>query len=511
MVFKAVRDRGEAADTIVTRYVEQDEVAWYKKSNLRSLYLLLFPACVAAAMASGFDASMIGGLQTVDYWDEYFGRPRNHVLGLISSMYALGSIFAFPVAPLVNDRFGHRVSVLVGSVIMIFGAALQAGSVNYPMFVIARWILGFGLPFSSIAAYSLVAELSHPKERATIIAFSCSMCFCGTILAAGVTFGTFNFRSNWSWRIPSLLQALPSFIQISFIYFIPESPRWLISKGWKEDAYDILVKYHAEGNCDSEFIKAEFAQIESTLKLEQENMKRSWKEMIATPGMRRRVLIASFLGVFTYWSGGGLIFYYLKRILEGVGVTDNRTVNQVNLSCTCWGLITSIICGYFAPRFKRRTVCLASTLFMLLVYIGWTISAALCSSQADKAASVAVLVMIFLYILAFNMGWGALNYAYVVEIFPFTVRSRGLAVFQWWEGVIGFCNQYVNPIGLANAGWKFYISYCVLAAFEVCFVYFIFPETSGRTLEELTFLFEPEDMKRRQEEAIEVALHGDVL
>lgn len=82
---------------------------------------------------------------------------------------------------------------------------------------------------------------------------------------------------------------------------------WLISKGRRDDAFDILVKYHAEGDRESEFVKAEFAQIESTLKIEQENANRGWKELFATPGMRRRVIIASFLGLFTQWSGNGMI------------------------------------------------------------------------------------------------------------------------------------------------------------------------------------------------------------
>ena len=125
-------------------------------------------------------------------------------------------------------------------------------------------------------------------------------------MAAGVTLGTFSMPSNWGWRIPSLLQVIPSSLQILFMYFMPESPRWLISKGRNEEAFAILVKYHAEGDRNSEFVKAEYAQIEKTLEIELENSKQSWKEMVVTAGMRRRVLICSGLGLFTQWSGNGL-------------------------------------------------------------------------------------------------------------------------------------------------------------------------------------------------------------
>ena len=74
--------------------------------------------------------------------------------------------------------------------------------------------------------------------------------------------------SDWGWRIPSFLQVVPSLLQVSFIWFLPESPRWLVSKGRGDEAYAILVKYHAEGDESSDFVKAEYTQIEETLEAE---------------------------------------------------------------------------------------------------------------------------------------------------------------------------------------------------------------------------------------------------
>ncbi|KAG8685285.1 hypothetical protein FRC09_014850, partial [Ceratobasidium sp. 395] len=216
---------GAAADPVVTRYVEQDKVPWYSKPNLRALYLLLIPTCMGVEMTSGFDSSMMNGLQGVAYWDNFFGKPRGNLLGIMSSMYSLGAICALPFVPYVNDRFGRRTAIFFGSVLMVLGAALQASSVNFPMFVMSRWILGLGIPFAIIAASTLIGELSYPKERAVMTSLFNASWFVGAIIAAGVTLGTFNMKSNWSWRIPSLLQAVPSLFQISFVYFIPESPR----------------------------------------------------------------------------------------------------------------------------------------------------------------------------------------------------------------------------------------------------------------------------------------------
>lgn len=112
--------------------------------------------------------------------------------------------------------------------------------------------------------------------------------------------------SNWGWRIPSFLQVAPSLLQVSFIWFLPESPRWLVSKGRGDEAHAILVKYHAEGNENSEFVKAEYTQIKETLEAELKIARINRKEALSTPGMRKRIIIASSLALFTQWCGVGL-------------------------------------------------------------------------------------------------------------------------------------------------------------------------------------------------------------
>lgn len=89
--------------------------------------------------------------------------------------------------------------------------------------------------------------------------------------------------------------------------FLPESPRYLISKDRYDEAQAILVKYHAEGDTNSLFVKAELAQIEKSIKLEMEDSKQSWFDVFKTSGMRRRLFITAFLGLFTQWSGNTLI------------------------------------------------------------------------------------------------------------------------------------------------------------------------------------------------------------
>ncbi|TFK94919.1 hexose transporter [Polyporus arcularius HHB13444] len=496
-------------DTLVGRYVQEDKVPWYRKRNLRLLYLLMFPTCIGIEMTSGFDSSMMNGLQAVPTWDAFFGHPRSTILGLLSALYSLGSICSLPFVPFVTDMWGRKFAIAFGSVIMIIGAALQTASQDFAMFVIARFLLGFGIPFAIVAASSMIGELAYPKERARIGSLFNASWFIGAIVAAGVTLGTFEMPTNWGWRIPSVLQVIPSLLQITFIWFLPESPRWLVSKGRGEEAYAILAKYHAEGDLNSEFVRLEFAEIEETLKLEKEQAKSSWRQLVAAPGMRRRLIICSFLGLATQWSGNGLTSYFLARILDNVGIHDDRTKNLINLAMTCWGFVNATTLALTAPRFRRRTMYLTCTISLTLIFTGWTIASAQYSITGSQAASRAVIAFIFLYSPAYNLGFNALTYTYLVELFPFHARAKGIAVFQWWGRAAGFFNQFVNPIGINNAGWKYYISYCIFLLFEIGVVWFLFPETSNQTLEELAFLFEGDKVRAEQQKRIEEDLHED--
>lgn len=494
----------ETADSIISRLIAADQLSWYMKPNLRNLYLVMFPTCIGIEITSGFDASMMNGLQAVSTWIAFFHNPRSAILGLLSAMYSLGAICSLPFVPILADRYGRKLSIAFGSVIMVIGAVLQGASQNFAMFVIARFILGFGIPFAIVAASSMIGELAYPKERARMGSLFNASYFIGSIIAAGVTLGTFAMNNNWAWRIPSILQVTPSIFQLMFIWFLPESPRWLISKGRGEEAFAILAKYHAEGNLDSELVKLEYAQIETTLELERENANRSSiKEMFATPGMRKRVIIASAIGLFTQWSGNGLTSYFLSPILTTIGITDDRTKNLVNLALTCWGLVNGTFLALTVTKFPRRLAYMTCTISLLLVFTAWTVASAQYSMTGSAAASRAVLAFIFLYSPAYNIGYNALSYTFLVELFPFRSRSKGIAIFQWWGRAAGFFNQFVNPIGIDNAGWKYYISYCIFLLFEVGFVWLMIPETHNRSLEELAFLYEGDKIREEQQKRIE--------
>ncbi|KAL7941114.1 general substrate transporter [Trichoderma barbatum] len=504
-----------AAEPIVTDIANEDKVAWYQKPNLRYLYFILFPACMGIELTSGFDSQLINALQIVPSWVTYFGDPQGSLKGIIAAAYSLGAILSLPFIPMVNDRFGRRWSIAGGSVIMIIGALVQGFSQHVAMYIVARMILGFGIPTCIVSGSSLIGELSYPKERPVLTSLFNVAYFIGQIIAAGITFGTNSIKSDWAWRIPSLLQMAPSVIQIIFVFMLPESPRWLVTKGRSAEANDILVKYHAEGDQNSEFVRAEMAQIQTTIELENESNKKNWLSIVATPGMRRRTIISSFLGLFTQWSGNTLISYYLGDLLAMIGHKESVFKQKINVAIACWSLIAGVTVSLLVNRFNRRTMYMACTCSLLVVYICWTVTmqqtiAGNLAGHPNKAAGAATIFFIFMYQPCYNIGYNALTYTYMVELWPYVDRSRGISLFQLFGRLASFFATFVNPIGLQNISWRWLIVYCCWLGFEIVFVYFMFPETAGRTLEELTFLFEDKELSERATMAVEKVVHHDV-
>ncbi|KAJ5286051.1 hypothetical protein N7524_001357 [Penicillium chrysogenum] len=522
MVIVGKQREENLAEPVLANLLADDRTPWYKKPNLRRLYFILFPACMGIEITSGFDSQIINTVQIVYTWNKYFGHAtgeikdglpvyaiEENIKGLLGAAYSLGAILSLPFVPYVNQLVGRRWTIMFGSGVSLVGAIIQGFSNGVGMYIVARIILGFGIPFCIVAGSSLLGELGYPKERPILTSLFNSSYFIGQIIAAAVGLGTVTIASDWAWRIPSLLQIAPAMVQIATVMFLPESPRYLVSKDRYDDAFSILTKYHAEGDRSSTIVKAELAQIERTIKLELEESKQSWWDMFRTAGMRRRLFISAFLGLFTQWSGNTLISYYLSDLLNMVGITDGVIKSKINIGIACWGLICGTALALTAPRFKRRPMYLTCASALLCVYIAWTISMERFLATNAQSAAIATIFFIFAYSPAYNLGYNALTYTYLVELFPYMGRSRGLSWFQFYGRGANFFATYVNPIGLARIAWKWLLVYCCWLLFEVVFIYFFFPETAGRTLEELSFLFEDKEKANEVAAAVHKQLDED--
>ncbi|KAH8835117.1 hexose transporter [Flagelloscypha sp. PMI_526] len=498
---------GPSSNSRVAELAANDPIPWYRKRNLRTLYFIMFPAAIGVEWASGFDGSIMNGLQSVATWDNYFGKPRGAKLGVMSAIYSLGALSSMPITPWVNEKYGRRASVIVGSVIMCIGAVLQAASVHFGMFLLARFILGMGITYALSGGSQLVGELSYNRER-PILTSAYNVCwYIGGIVAAGVTLGTFRIPTDWAWRIPSILQIVPSAFQLVFIWWLPESPRWLITQGREEQAKQILIKYHGEGE-ETEYVQLEYAEMVATIKMEIEADKIGWMDLVREKANLKRCALVAFIGTFSQWSGNGLVSYYLARVLETVGITDKRTQNKVNVGLNCWNLVTGIIASWAVGRTKRRHMYLWAVSVMWMTFVSWTAASAVFNvDHTNQHAAGAVVAMIFIY---YGFGYNAapLTYTYTIEIFPTMLRPKGTVVVQTFSKLAGAFNTFVNPIGLADIGWKYYIVYVVWLFIEGVVIFFTFPETSNKSLEELAFMFEGEEKELEAIQRTDAELGG---
>jgi len=514
------------SDPVVTQIANEDPVKWFKKPNLRTMYIYLFICCMGVEITSGFDSTLIGTLQFSDPWNAYFsngaedakGKPilTAGLLGFVSSCYQLGSILGVPIAPWFNQRFGRRWSIMTGSIIMVIGALIQGFAQNLGMYIFARMTLGFGIVFAIISGSSLIGELGHPKDRSTLTSLFNASYFIGQITAAAIALGTTEIKSNWSWRIPSLLQMCPSFLQIATVFMLPESPRWLISRDRYDEAHAILIKYHAEDDASSVLVKAEIAQIKETIQIEVGNSGQGWMQMVSSSGMRRRVLISAFLGLFTQMSGNSLLSYYQSLLYSMMGYESKFAKTRINLANACWSLLVAVIAAFAVARFKRRHMFMLSAATMCITFTSMTIAfhslrQAKDAGLRNKSAGIAALFFYFAYAPCYSIGNNALTYTYLVELFPYSVRTRGIGIEQIFGKIGGFFSNNVNPVALKAIDWKYLAIYCGWIAFEFLFIYFMYPETSGRTLEELAFLFEDKALADQAVMAVEKQIHQDEI
>lgn len=292
-----------SAHSQIVQLIGQDPVPWYRKSNLRMLYIILVPACLMSEITSGIDSSMLTGLQAVAEWNDYFNQPSGAILGLMTAAYGLGSFISLPLVAIIMDRWGRKPAIVISAAWIAAGSIIQGCSVNIAMFVVARVIMGFGLPTLLTASASLLNELVYPKQRSTIGSLLSVSYYPGAIIGSGITLSTFARPDQFSWRIPSLCQMLPCLVQLCFIWFVPESPRWLVYKGRNEQALDILAKYHAEGDRDHPLVRAEYGEIVKNIELEMNNSKRSWAELFNNRPNRWRSAIAFMVGCYSQFSG----------------------------------------------------------------------------------------------------------------------------------------------------------------------------------------------------------------
>jgi hypothetical protein len=276
----------------------------------------------------------------------------------------------------------------------------------------------------------------------------------------------------------------------------------------------MLTRYHANGDVDDRLVQEEFDQICKNIEVEADLKSAArWTAFLKTKGDRHRLAICIVLGFMQEWTGNGtsyidplcaasiltisligVISYYLAPILLSVGISDASHQAAVNISLQVWNLIFAVVGASSSDRYGRRVLWLSATTLMLVFLSTSTTMAGLFAEMNLLAAGITAVPMLFLFCAAYDFAYMPLFIAYPAEILPFQLRAKGLTT----DSIACFFNQYVNPVAFEALQWKYFIAYigCLVVAISV--VYFSFPETQGKSLEEISKIFEKDEISHRE-------------
>ncbi|KAH8590035.1 general substrate transporter [Bisporella sp. PMI_857] len=471
-----------------------DTVHWWRHKNLRRLNLLLVIPLLSI-FTQGFDGSMMNGLQAVESWRRDFGEPKGATLGLFNAAYPIGGLCAIPFISFISDGFGRRKTLALGAAVCCLGAALQAAAASLAMFVVARGVLGCGTVFLGSSGAPLITEIAHPAHRSTATALFNTSYALGSIVAAWATFGTFRINGSSAWRIPSALQGLPSVVQLLGLWFVPESPRWLMSKDRGDEALAFLAKYHGEGDENDPVVQFEYQEIQEALAYEKSIDRGSWlqnyADFVRTSGNRKRLFILLWCACISQMSGNAFISYYLSPVLASVGLTSSLEQTLINATQQMLSWFSALYFATLPQKLGRRTLFLGSGVFILICLVSITAgSAEFAKDSNNKAAGGAVVAFLYLFSPAYNFGLNGNLGLYITEVLPFSHRMRGQACFQLFATSFSLLSTYAVPVGLQRMAWKFYLIFVPWVIIEFVVVFLVFPETRGPTLEEIALIFD---------------------
>ncbi|RYO76731.1 hypothetical protein DL762_002738 [Monosporascus cannonballus] len=505
-----------------------EKVYWMREPHLRKLYAWACVLMIASA-TTGFDAMLVNTSQQIDRWKEYFpmtqAGPDNPQeiadswLGLMVNLFNIGSIVSFFITPYVADHFGRKAAITYGCIFMIAGGCVSAFCNGYEMFVAGRFILGFGNSLSQMASPLLLTELCHPQHRGPVTAVYNCLWNLGALLVAWIGWGTAQLTNDWSWRSITLLQILPSVIQIVFIGWIPESPRYLMAKDLNEEALHILAKYHAGGDRNNATVQFEYREIKETMRIEKEVSRfGNYLDFLKTKGNRWRLAILISLGVISQYSGNALFSNYMDAIYIGAGVTDQDKKLALSGGKTILDLIVTVLAALNVDRFGRRPLFLLSISGMVVSFALWTVCGAVYekSGLTNLAAGYAQLVLIWVFGIFYDIGFSGLLIAYALEILPFHLRAKGMMIMNvTLQAVLALSNQ-TNKLAWNRmpTHWYLMLFYTLWDFVELVFVYFFYVETKGPTLEEIARIFDGADAVahidlRQVEKEINAAEHEE--
>ncbi|KAI1160308.1 lactose permease [Nemania serpens] len=481
--------------------------------NMLRLYVIMGIGYLVSTM-NGFDSSLMGAINAMKPYQETFGlNGAGSTTGIIFVIYQIGQIVSFPFCGLIADGWGRRWCIFIGCLIVLVGTAIQGSANQLGQFIAGRFILGFGASIASAAGPAYTVELAHPAYRGTMAGMYNNFWWVGNILAGWTTYGTnMHIRDSWAWRTPTVVQAGIPAVVLACILFMPESPRWLIHHDRAEEALAIFAKYHGDGDLDSPVVQLQYHEIvEEYQACKDDNPWWDFRELINTRAARYRLAMVIGMAFFGQWSGNNVVSYFLPEMIAAAGITNTDTQLLINAINPIFSLLAAVYGATCLDKLGRRPMMLWGLAGSLVFYV--LLTAFTAETAHHPSLSYGTIVSIYLFGICFAWGFTPLQTLYAVECLGNRTRAKGSGLNYLFLNIAIIVNTFGISVGIQAIGWRLYIVYIGWIVIEMILIYFFFVETAGKTLEELSDIFEAPNPRKysTRKVKLEVTSTGQVV
>ncbi|CAL8577419.1 hypothetical protein XPA_003248 [Xanthoria parietina] len=410
---------------------------------------------------------------------------RSTIQGIAVAAYNLGCFVGACTCIKLGDILGRRKTIFLGSSIMIVGAILQCSAHSLAHFIVGRLVTGFGNGLNTSTVPTWQSECSKSHRRGQLVMVEGALITGGICFSYWLDFGfSFADPNSIAWRFPIGFQIFFALVILLFVLELPESPRWLVLKGKEDEALNVLGALSDLPSEDS-YIWGEFQAIKDTVI---ENQKAGGLKDLFTMGPDRhlhRTMLAYVNQMFQQISGINLITYYAATIYQNEIGLDPFTSRILAAANGTEYFAASWIAVFTIEKFGRRQL-------MLFGAVGMSFSMtmlAVMDSIGGKGPGIVAALFLFLFNTFFAIGWLGMTWLYPAEIVPLRIRAPANAFSTSSNWIFNFMVVMITPVAFASIGYQTYIIFAVINAFIFPCVWFFYPETAYRSLEEMDSIF----------------------